>query len=433
MKHWKCLLIPAMVFSLLSPPVLWAAGEEMEEIEEMEEVTATFQDYQNAVQTERAAYLAGASITDDDVTTLELEVSTQAGGYANSFAEEYANDQADQHVKDVSRNYANNVVEISSERDEEIKLEADTLVQEKADEYARSVNKDMDSNEYKEAYEIAMARATDPSFNNLWDTTYKQLLEDELGSESTEYMAWLEAYDRANQRATGGGEDWVDARQTAYRLALEQFPDTDEYKELFGEAYDEALAAKMAVLSGQKSQLVYEMRFKRKWGWGRITRELGLPSKYNGVGQWPKGMPAPGEEILPPVPEEMSLEEEIAKATHRDTRTGWNKGPGTSAKSKGNSKKWIGLNETSFKAEAAVSDVGAGNGKSSNGKGGSSAGAGKSNNSNKSQTSLSSVSSPSGKDKSNNGNNGKRAAETAARNSDKNDRGIAVKEQQRQQ
>ena len=98
MKHWKCLLIPAMVFSLLSPPVLWAAGEEMEEIEEMEEVTATFQDYQNSVQTERAAYLAGDSITDDDVTTLELEVSTQAGGYANSIAEEYANDQADQHL-----------------------------------------------------------------------------------------------------------------------------------------------------------------------------------------------------------------------------------------------------------------------------------------------------------------------------------------------
>ena len=116
----------------------------------------------------------------------------------------------------------------------------------------------------------------------------------------------------------------------------------------------------------------------------------------------------------------MSFEEELAEATLRDTRTGWNKGPGTSAKSKGNSKKWIGLNETSLKAEAAVSDVGAGNGKSFNGKGGSSAVEGKSNNSNKSQTSLSSVSSPSGKDKSNNGNNGK---SSNSAKSDKNDRG----------
>ena len=174
MKHWKQLLVPAMAFSLLSPVALRAVEGETEI---MEEVTPTFQ---NPAQAERAANLASASITSEEVADLEKDASSQAEGYANSFAEDYANDQADQHVKDVSRNYANEVVNIEPERDERFRSEADLVVQTKAEEYARGVNEDIDSLEYKQAYEAAIARATDPSFNNLWDTTYKQLIEEEL-------------------------------------------------------------------------------------------------------------------------------------------------------------------------------------------------------------------------------------------------------------
>lgn len=364
MKQWIRLLIPTMALSLVSPVTLWAADQE---IETMEEVTPTFQDYQNAVQAERAANLAEATITDDDVMTLERDASIQADGYANSFAEEYANDQADQHVKDVSRNYANSVAEISPERDEEIKLEVDTLVQKQAEEYAISINEDVDSEEYKEAYEAAMSRATDPSFINLWDTTYKQLVEDELGSESIEFDDWLNAYDRAEQRATGGGENWVDARQTAYNEALKQFPDTEEYKELFGEAYDKALAEKMAELSGQRNQLVYEMRFIKKYGWGKITRELGLPPKYNGVGQWRKGMPVVEKIVAQPVLEELSIEEEIELATTRNTKTGWKDDPEFQTKGNKNkgSRKTYGLTQTSGLAGEDVR----GNSKGNNGNG----------------------------------------------------------------
>ena len=225
----------------------------------------------------------------------------------------------------------------------------------------------------------------------------------------------IEAYDYAIERAYG---DFGPGHPNAYQTALKRFYGEEAPKEL----YEEYLTGKISEITGEKVEVIRKLRYEDKLGWGQIKKMYPVPKEVLGLGhsfnvKLPKG------QVTPPYPEEISIDAEIAEVTQRSKNNGWNKNQ-VSTKQKGNSKKWIGLSETSLKAEAAVSDVGAGKGKSSNGKGGSSAGAGKSNNSNKSQTSLSSTSSPSGKDKSNNGNNGRSSNSSK---SDKNDRGNSGK------
>jgi hypothetical protein len=222
-----------------------------------------------------------------------------------------------------------------------------------------------------------------------------------------EFDAWRDAYDYAFKRATGDG--YTNFRMTAYNEALKEFQET-YYSDIYGDAYDEALAKKMAELSGQRNQLVYEMRFIKKYGWGRITRELGLPAKYNGVGQWRKGMPAPKENVAAPIPEELSISEEIELATKRNTRTGWTDDPQFQVegnKNKGN-KKSYGLARTTGLASG---DVRGNSNKGGSGKDKSSLG-----NSGKKGSTVSAQSTASGKSKNNNGN---RSKDTKSNNGNK--------------
>ena len=444
MNLWKNLLVLVTAICLVSPVALYAVDEQPDSTE--------FEppSIQNITQAERLENLAKASFSEEDMQDArdiaadeaETNIDTLVNEYANGVVDEIASDQAYLEVKQLSRDHAYTSVDTTAfpNLDERATLYADKTVEEKAQAYARRVAAD-DRTKYKEAYEAALARGYDPSFYNLWDAAYAEAIESALGVRK--FAAWEKEYYSAYERGTGGGDKWVDAWQTAYESAKKQaiadgaFLEAEAYAyaratnpnfpNAYQAEYKKALDAAVAGIANERLREVYHLRYVEKLGLGVMAKKyLNIEAFHNGKGNlWRHRVgPSIDDEIIPPGPavdpEEMSFEEELAEATLRNTRTGWNKGPGTSAKSKGNSKKWIGLNETSLKAEAAVSDVGAGNGKSSNGKGGSSAGAGQSNNSNKSQTSLSSTSSPSGKDKSNNGNNGRSSNSSK---SDKNDRG----------
>ena len=222
---------------------------------------------------------------------------------------------------------------------------------------------------------------------------------------------------RAAKRLRDGAQEMFDQGLIDFQAFEEELDDANA-------AYDKATEAYVSIL-GQRADLADEIhQMRQTMGWGQIYNMFREELGANGVrrGQYRKeNQHMVQVQVMEPDLEDISLEAEIEQVTTRNRyeHNVRNRNQ-VSTKQKANSKKWIGLNETSLKAEAAVSDVGAGNGKSFNGKGGSSAVEGKANNSNKSQTSLSSVSSPSGKDKSNNGNNGK---SSNSAKSDKNDRG----------
>ena len=113
-------------------------------------------------------------------------------------------------VDKIASDYADRVVE------EKASTYATEFVEKKAHEYALSVA-DGDRGKYQEAYDAAMARATDTSYHNAWDSAYESAIARATAPGDWE-NAWETAYNAAYQRATAEG-DWENAYETAYNYA----------------------------------------------------------------------------------------------------------------------------------------------------------------------------------------------------------------------
>jgi len=380
MKQWKRLLILAMAFSLLIPAALWAA---VEETDGMEEETPTFQ---NAAQLERALNLANSSFTEVDMVEARQQATGEATGQVETLATNYANevvdqiavDQAYQQVKQLTRDHAINSVDTApvSILDVRAMLHADTIVEKKAHNYALSVA-DGNRTEYQEAYKVALARATDPSFHNPWDTAYQEAIAKGLDEEK--FSVWQKEYDYAIARATN--PDYHNAYDTAYDSAKTLAMEADVWQDAFDYAiaratnpdysnayqaeYKKALEAAVADITGRQLEEIHQMRYVDKLGWGVITKKrLGLHASHSGLGNKSKHLSPPSldDEIIPPgppEPDEISFEEEIAEVTRRNTMTGWNDDPGFQAKGKRSkgSKKEYGRAQTSGLSGLASEDV----------------------------------------------------------------------------
>ena len=371
MKQWYSLLIPAMVLSLISPSVLRAADEA---IEVMEDVMPTFQ---NAAQAQRAENLTAASFTEEDMEEARQqatedatkEINTLAENYADGVVDEIASDYAYREVKQLSRNHALNSVDTEDfpNLDERATYYADKYVEEKAREYALSVA-DGDREKYQEAYEAALERANGSSFHNLWDTLYEEAISKALDEEA--FSDWGDAYNSAYARATGGGDEWEDALQTAYNYATDRAQSAGIWEEAFDHAikratnpdfsnayqavYKKALEEAVTEINKGQLQDIYEMRYVYKLGWGKITKKLGLKEYHNGLGNMWKHQVGPSleDEIIPPGPPEpaqLLLEKEIAKVTRRNSMIGWDDNQKFQAKGNKNkgSKKEYGLAQVS--------------------------------------------------------------------------------------
>ena len=407
MNLWKNLLILATVICLVSPVAVSAFDE--------------VPSFSNPAQAQHAENIAKASFSDPDywedveerAKTAYAEdmadalVEQKAQDYAEGVFVKKAEEYAEDFVVQKSVDHADSAVDAENRATEYANSKADSGTIVWDEEYQYALEQLRSSEEWKEANSYAYQRSTGEGYKNLKLTTYENWMKDPENAYVKE-----EAYDYAKERAYG---DFGPGHPNAYQTSLQRF-----YGEVPPpEIYEEYLTKTVSEITGERIEEIRILR-ERHMGWGQIKKMYPVPKEVLGLGHsYEASIKIPKQEMARPAPEPLSLADEIAEVTNRSKNNGWNNNQ-VSTKQKGNSKKWIGLNETSLKAEAAVSDVGAGNGKSSNGKGGSSAGAGKSNNSNKSQTSLSSVSSPSGKDKSNNGNNGK---SSNSAKSDKNDRG----------
>jgi len=347
MTLWKRLLIHTVIMSLLSPVALWAADEE---------VTPTFQ---NAAQAERAANLATASFTEEDMEQARQQAAVQAESQIEQLADGYA----DGVVEQISNDYADKVV------DETARTRAEESIKEKARQYALSVA-DGDPAKYREIYDEALARAKDPSFHNALDTAYESELEKLKNPDDPDFdgSVWQGAYDYAKERATGDG--YKNARQTAYEYAYNRATDPD-FPNAYQTEYKKSLEAEVAEITGQKIQDIHEMRYVEKLGWGVIaSQKIHLHPSNNGRGnKWKHNMPPSVEdETIPPGPgfDEIPLEQEIAEATRRNVRTGWVEDPvQTMGSGKKGNKKQYGLTQTS----GLGSEVAAGNSKENRGNG----------------------------------------------------------------
>jgi len=349
MKHRTRLLIPTMVLGLLSPVGPSAA----------EEVTPTFQ---NATQAQRAANMARASITEEDME----EVRQQAATEAENQVKQVSSDYADGVVEQISNDYADKAV------DEAARTHADETVEAQAREYALGFGEE-GSRAYEKAYADAMTRATDPSFRNLWDTTYEAELERLTNAKDPAYddSVWQEAYSYAKARATGKG--YHNAWQTAYEYAWKRATDPD-YSNAYQAEYKKALEAGVADITGDKIEEIHRLRYVDKLGVGVINKKFGLHPSHAGMGnKWKHNAPPSlDDEIIPSGPpelDEMPLEEEIAEATRRNTRTGFNyelESETVGNKNKG-SKKTYGLAQTS--GLAGEDALGKNKGKGGNGNG----------------------------------------------------------------
>jgi len=378
MNLWKNLLILAAAICLVSPVAVPAFDEAPS--------------FSSPAQVQRAQNLAGLSVSEEDAkSSIDLkEVEAKADssaedyvlGLANQYADGVVEDEENiEKYKEAALLYLNNYIESEADSYAAEKCLTENCTEKDIEAYRREIRDRVD---------------TDRERQQLYETELRRITEEER----------LNAYNYAYDRATGEG--YKNAKQTA----------RDKF---YVEEYEKALAEQIALATDTQLELITQKRLEGK-GWGVIFKELGIESKFSGLGHFKKmGVNEPEPDMPAPNLEVLSLDAEIEQVTTRNRyENNVRNRNQVLTKQKANSKKWIGLDEASLKAQAAVSDVGEDNGKSSNGKGGSSVGAGKSNNSNKSQTSLSSTSSPSGKEKSNNGNNGRSSNSSK---SDKNDRG----------
>ena len=374
--------------------------------------------FTNPAQAQHAANIADADFSDQDQTRAENYAEDTADKVAAETAEtradlastDYAEKTAEEFVVKKSEEYADGVVEKNStEYEQQASEYADGFVHEKALEHVENVCPDdsCTAQEKRDAYNSIVDRANDYGG---WEQLYENELEKIIETERNA------AYEYAYKRATN--PDYPNAKDAAFKEAYDSvYQDNydaayDAYKnsDNYTKAYDEALAAGISRITGAKIEDIRRLRYEERMGWGQIKKlydgppgVLGVRGKHKNIVAGAEEQSSPlrlGPELDLPQPEDLSLDAEIEEVTQRSKNNGWNKNQ-ASTRHKGNSKKWVGLTETSAAAETTISETGGGKGKSSNGKSSSSAGAGKSDKSNKSQTSLSTA----GKDKNNNGKN----------------------------
>ncbi len=349
MKLWKCLLSPAMTLCLVIPGTVYAVDEDPDA---MEDVTPSFQ---NAASAQRAANIADASFSEADQALAEEEATQEAKDQVDKVSSEYAEGV----VKQVSSDYADRVV------DEKATAYADGVVEEKAVDYA-TIQAELTGAgpgdrayeaAYGEAYTYAIDRATGEGYVNAWDTAYKSAYDRATGEGYVN--AWDTAYKSAYDRATN--PDYHNAYDTAYDYANERATNPD-YHNAYDTAYEKALAQEIAGITGEKIAEIHRLRYVERLGWGQIVKQehINVHPSVNGLGHMKKlrkGQMPPEDGIAPRDPEAIPLDAEIAEATRRDTRTGWNDTAGFSAKNNNknkNSKKTYGLTQTSG---VATSDV----------------------------------------------------------------------------
>ncbi len=370
MNLWKYLFVMVMTISWVIPVAVFAADEEPS--------------FQNAAQAQHAANVAEASFSDLD----EARADNYADEVADTTATETANTRADLVATSYAEKMATEFVE------QKAKEHADGLIDQKAREYADSVvagntradwqteydaaaKRALEQGAWDNAYEYAIERATNINFRNAWDTQLAEVV---------------------------GSEDYVKVRQQAYEAA---------YEAAYAPAYDEAFTYAVSRITGAKIEEINRLRHREHMGWGQIAKMYNVPERYIGNGHRNKlTVNTPEPEAEPPALEVLPLEAEIIEATQRNAKTGWSNGHVVYKEKKGGSKNRSGLSGASVAAEAALSDAGAGKGKSSNGKNNSSAGSNKSDKADKSQSSKSTGGNASGKNNnngksSNNGNSGK--------------------------
>ena len=345
MKRWNSFLFTGMVFCMFSPTALWAVDDQMAAIEYEEPV------FQNAAQLERALNLTAASFTEEDMEAARQqateeateEINTLAENYADGVVDQIASDYAHEEVKQLSRDHALNSVDTEDfpNLDERATFYADKYVKEKANEYASSLGFEEGTPDYEEAYNKAIERATDPTFNNLWDTTYAEAISKALDEEA--FSDWKDAYSYAWNRGTAEG-DWENALETAYNEATDRAINGGIWQESFDYAiaratnrdysnayqafYKKALEEAVVEINAGQLREIYQMRYVYRYGWGVINKKLALKAYHNGLGNiWKHDAgPSLDDEIIPPGPQEfgeLNIEKEIAEATRRNTKTGW--------------------------------------------------------------------------------------------------------------
>jgi hypothetical protein len=152
-----------------------------------------------------------------------------------------------------------------------------------------------------------------------------------------------EAYDTSRKESLADPEnpELAEAMQVAEK-------ELEQARETYGDRVGE--------LAGVMGEEIQAMR-QNKMGWGQIAHELGVHPGTLGLGHTKrKGAldPVdPVDAVMDESAEPADPDAEIAEATRRDPKTGWNSGHGMAAAKSGNSKKGLGLPETS----AAVSST----------------------------------------------------------------------------
>jgi len=162
-----------------------------------------------------------------------------------------------------------------------------------------------------------------------------------------------EAYDEACKNALANPDDIQLQEQMQQR---EQ--DLEQARERYAEQVGE--------LAGVLGQEVQAMR-QSGMGWGQIAHELGVHPGTLGLGHGKKNGQIDPADTDPDA--DLGLEnpdDEVAEATKRNTRNGWDQGHGLSASTPGSSKKGLGLSETSSSSASSNKGGGKDKGSSSN-------------------------------------------------------------------
>ncbi|MEE4164612.1 MAG: hypothetical protein V2I35_01345, partial [Desulfocapsaceae bacterium] len=290
MNVWKCMLAASMSLCLTAPIAAFADGEVPDDMK----IEAS--SFQNPTQAERAERIAGASFS-------EADAEAAATAAAESFIEEVTTEYARSTAFDEAYAYAKE----------------------------RGTSEDFSPNAYETAYDYAISLGADP----------------ERASEYAASEVEKIAKEYAESQAVPGNETYDRALAYAEERAM-----SEEFEpNAFDTAYAKAYANYVAEYPGITYEEIHRMRFVERKGWGEITRYYGLHSSVNGRGRYMKMKGAlPEDQVALPEPELLSLDEEIAQATRRNTKTGWSDEPGFNAEKtnrNNGSKKDYGLARTS--------------------------------------------------------------------------------------
>ncbi len=342
MNLWKNLLILATAICLVSPVLVFAVEDDPS--------------FTNPAQAQHAENIAKASFSDPDYwedveeraktayaeDMAESFIEEKAQDYAEGVFEQKAEEYAGDFVIQKSIDHADSVVDAENRATEyaNSKAESGTIAWDQ--EYQYALERLRSSEEWKEANSYAYQRATGEGYKNLKMTTYENWMADPENAYFKE-----EAYNYAKERAYG---NFGPGNKNAYQTALQRFYGEVPPQEI----YEEYLTKTVSEITGERIEEIRILR-ERHMGWGQIKKMYPVPQEVLGLGH-SYNVNLPQGQITPPKPEEFSIDAEIAEVTQRSKNNGWNKNQ-VSTKQKGNSKKWIGLTETSVTAEDVASET----------------------------------------------------------------------------